>query len=297
MPLVRVRIFLAEKLLGEPTRPFAAEVSVKAVVDQALKAFNDAELVETVDVFRDTADKVRTAQLPLDSLGGVTVGELVAAGYGTNLVTHVKMLVEDAGDFCSPVADGRPASLPNTMQSMMEREEKGNETVLPPRSTGSYLNHTIFNALLDDLKSLSLGWHFSDAQGSGNALLATLSRALMYALPFDSNGALARRSIRIPDRFKLDNLRVTLPSGKKGTLPSHPTCASPPVSVPPPQRNGSQSVWEGIPPPPPPVVGGGGHGARADAFPVRGRKGFCPPSHPSPPHAMSSRDVPMCKAE
>ena len=37
-------------------------------MDQALEAFKDVELVETVDVFTDTADKVRTAQLPLDSL-------------------------------------------------------------------------------------------------------------------------------------------------------------------------------------------------------------------------------------
>ena len=31
MPLVRVRIYLGKSLLGEPTRPFAAEVTVKAV--------------------------------------------------------------------------------------------------------------------------------------------------------------------------------------------------------------------------------------------------------------------------
>ena len=37
MVLVRVRIFLGKALLGEPTRPFAPEVTVKAVVDSALE--------------------------------------------------------------------------------------------------------------------------------------------------------------------------------------------------------------------------------------------------------------------
>ena len=35
MVLVRVRIYLGKSLLGEPTRPFAPEVTVKAVVDSA----------------------------------------------------------------------------------------------------------------------------------------------------------------------------------------------------------------------------------------------------------------------
>ena len=32
MPLIRVRTYLGKKLLGEPTRPYAAEITVKAVV-------------------------------------------------------------------------------------------------------------------------------------------------------------------------------------------------------------------------------------------------------------------------
>ena len=37
MPLVRVRTFLGCRRLGEPTRPYASEVTVKAVVDRAIE--------------------------------------------------------------------------------------------------------------------------------------------------------------------------------------------------------------------------------------------------------------------
>ena len=37
MPLVRVRIYLGKKLLGGPTRPYASEVTVKAVIDRAIE--------------------------------------------------------------------------------------------------------------------------------------------------------------------------------------------------------------------------------------------------------------------
>ena len=90
MPLVRVRTFLGKKLLGEPTRPYAAETTVKAVVDRAIEPLEGIELVGTVDVFKDAAENNRTAQLPLDCLQGVTVGELVSSDYGTNLITHVQ---------------------------------------------------------------------------------------------------------------------------------------------------------------------------------------------------------------
>ena len=64
MPLVRVRTYLGKKLLGEPTRPYASEVTVKAVIDRAIEPLEGIELVGTVDVFKDAAEKNRTAQLP-----------------------------------------------------------------------------------------------------------------------------------------------------------------------------------------------------------------------------------------
>ena len=64
MPLVRVRTFLGKKLLGEPTRPYAAETTVKAVVDRAIEPLEGIELIDTVDVYKDAAEKSRTAQLP-----------------------------------------------------------------------------------------------------------------------------------------------------------------------------------------------------------------------------------------
>ena len=48
MPLVRVRTYLGKKLLGEPTRPYAAETTVKAVVDRAHEPLKGIELVGTV---------------------------------------------------------------------------------------------------------------------------------------------------------------------------------------------------------------------------------------------------------
>ena len=91
---------------------------------------------------------------------------------------------------------------------MARERERKEKLVLPPRATGKYFNHTIFNALLDALNAHCLGWHYSDALGSGKTFLDALSSALQYALPFDDNGAFARKSVHIPERFKLDSLRV-----------------------------------------------------------------------------------------
>jgi len=55
-------------------------------------------------------------------------------------------------------------------------------------------------------------------------LLKALAKALQYALPFDLKGALARRAMRIPDRFKADELKVhhnSLPSFVIQTIHSH----------------------------------------------------------------------------
>ena len=56
MPLVRVRTHLGKRLLGEPTRPYASEVTVKAVVDRAIEQLEGVELVDTVNVYKDTAE-------------------------------------------------------------------------------------------------------------------------------------------------------------------------------------------------------------------------------------------------
>ena len=45
MPLVRVRICLGNKLLGEPTRPYASEVTVKAVIDRAIEPLEGIEYI------------------------------------------------------------------------------------------------------------------------------------------------------------------------------------------------------------------------------------------------------------
>jgi len=70
MRLVRVRTYLGKSLLGEPMRPYASNITVKVVVDRAIEPLEGIELVGTVDVFKDAADKNRTAQLPLDGVRG-----------------------------------------------------------------------------------------------------------------------------------------------------------------------------------------------------------------------------------
>ena len=98
-----MRIYLSKKLLGEPTRPYSHGVTVRTVVDNALESIDDVELIGSVDVFKDAADSIRTAQLPLDCLEEITVGELLRMDYGTNLVTHQTSRLTRTG--CPPVLD------------------------------------------------------------------------------------------------------------------------------------------------------------------------------------------------
>ena len=84
----------------------------------------------------------------------------------------------------------------------------------PPSATGPTMSVRIFNALIDTLKTEGLGWHHADcshAEASGTKLIKTLSAALQFAIPFDLKGALSRRAIYIPQRFKADSLQVSTP--------------------------------------------------------------------------------------
>ena len=64
MPLVRVRIVLGKSVLGEPTRPFAPGVSVKAVVDQAFESHQGFEIDAAVDVFKDVEENDEDSAAP-----------------------------------------------------------------------------------------------------------------------------------------------------------------------------------------------------------------------------------------
>ena len=55
MVLVRVRIYFRDTILGEPMRPFAAEITIDHVVERELEPLEDVKL-ETVDVFKDAAE-------------------------------------------------------------------------------------------------------------------------------------------------------------------------------------------------------------------------------------------------
>lgn len=221
MPLVRVHIFAGTKLLAQPVKPFAADVLINAVINKALEAVEGVKLVGLVEVFKDAENKQRTAQLDVQDLGAITVDELIQAGFGTNLTVHtVNVAANSAGVSpgastpFTPTASQRSSgstssSMPDSLQDMMSAA-KGEMLMLPPKSTGSFFKHAIFNALLTELELLSLGWPRADAAdgGSGSALLKELAAALQYTLPFHANGALARRSIHIPNRFGHEQLGV-----------------------------------------------------------------------------------------
>ena len=71
--------------------------------------------------------------------------------------------------------------------------------------------------ILRSLKEQSIGWHHSDAEGSGKTLLTALSKALQYSLPFDLQGALSRRGMHIPERFMAEKLNVQPPKRNVAT--------------------------------------------------------------------------------
>ena len=133
MPLVRVRILHGKKSLGVPTAPFTAEATVQVVVDRALQPIDGVALIDPIDIYKDAEEKVRTAQLSLDTLGMVTVGELISNGYGTNMVVHIKRTMDigvggnsssgggsSAATGGSTATGGDPTSLPDTLQGMMD---------------------------------------------------------------------------------------------------------------------------------------------------------------------------------
>ena len=84
--------------------------------------------------------------------------------------------------------------------------------VVPSRWTSGRFDFDIFNALLQELCDLGLGWQdVADAEGAGKQLLIALKDALQYALPFDIRGVLERRSMHVPDRWTADTLKVHAP--------------------------------------------------------------------------------------
>lgn len=229
MPLVRVRILQAATVVGSPTKPFAGDTTVKAVLEKVLEG-HVAFIVRSLDTFPDAGHKADSrSQIEPADFSTITVGELALSGIGLFWVARVEHDVDfhtPAGRMPAPGRAGAEAdstgadstgdgsdsarsSLPNSLDSMMRREASV-EVTWPPDSTGANYDARIFNALVTDVKAQGLGWHYADVApgGSGTKLLKALAKALQYALPFDVKGALARRSMHIPDRFTVDSLKV-----------------------------------------------------------------------------------------
>ena len=210
MPLVRVRILQGTKLLGSPTRPYHGSTTLQSVLEKALAGLS-GYTVQSVNVYPSVNEEAarRSDFLPED-FGDATVDELVDVGlFWVAHVAHEDGFQSPAGASGGASAGSSKSSLPNSLDKMMESED-GVLVTWPPDATGGNFEARIYNSLIADLKAQSVGFHYADAgpKASGTMLLKTLAHALQYALPFGIRGALSRRSMHVPDRFKEDVLKA-----------------------------------------------------------------------------------------
>ena len=242
--LVRVRLLLDKAVLGTPTRVFPDDTTVEDVLKKSLEPFPDCTVV-ALEVCPTKEEKhADRSQFPQDQFDMLSVEAI--REFGLFWIAHLTRENVDspassmgATSKSGGSASRGPASggLPNSLEPMMQRE-RGVHVTWPPHKIGATFDVRIYNALIDDLKAEGLGWHHADAgpEASGPMLLNALSRALHFALPFDLKGALVRRAMHIPERFKADALKVrgtdhTLAHAFSHTFPpSHLT--SPPQVTP-----------------------------------------------------------------
>ena len=218
---VRMRILQGAHQVSSFLKPFTRETTVEDVVEKMLSANPDYK-VQFLELFPTAQEKRDGLYTQLDSsdfgafslenvseLGLFWVAHLLPPdGFRTPAarITNSSSQAQSSGSHAA--SDESPSEMVNSLGTLMEHE-RGKALLLPARSLNSNFDKRIFNALIDDLRSLCLGFHYADAQGSGQALLSALSKALAYVIPFDLNGALARRNTHIPDRFGSDHLKVS----------------------------------------------------------------------------------------
>ena len=217
MPLVRVRLLHGTRLLGAPVRPFASDATLHTVLAKVLEGHPGAA-VQSLEAFPDANEKPTSrSEFQPEDFGKITVGELAEHSLGLFFVARVLSAtnVHTPSPLSGATSRSSPqSSLPNSLDEMMRREQTEQVTWPPNASSGTFEGR-IFNALIADLKVHGMGFHYVDAgpHASGTALLKVLAKALQYALPFDLKGALARRAMHIPDRFKADVLKVRVREG------------------------------------------------------------------------------------
>jgi hypothetical protein len=233
MPLVRVRILDGKTQLAAPSRPFAEDSSLQHVVGKALEPFPDCS-VTVLDVFPDAAEvSMKKSQFFSEDFKDIKLSDVAAMGFfwvahvtRDGLSTPAAMAGPGLASTSGSSSSG--GGLADSLHSMMQRE-RGEEVTWPPPANGATFNVRIFNALLEALKAAGLGWHHADcshADASGPKLIKALSHALHYALPFDLKGALARRAMHIPERFKANELKVCTPASRSLALGPRHTRAS-----------------------------------------------------------------------
>ena len=217
MPLVRVRILHGKTQLAAPSRPFAADATLHYVVGKALEPFAEYA-VNVLEVF-PAADEapMKKSEFFREDFESITLIDITAMGFfwvarvqRTDGLSTPAARAGPATASSSGIGSSSGGGLSDSLDAMMQRE-RGLQVTWPPPATGATFNVRIFNSLLVVLKAEALGWHVADCahpDSSGAKLLKVLSHALHYALPFDLKGALARRAMRIPDRFTADTLEV-----------------------------------------------------------------------------------------
>ena len=208
MVVVKVKVKVGSALLGATAKPFDSTVTVKFVMDKILNMYQDLRL-QRVDIYKTDAETDRTT-LDLEDLLDLELNQVqpfglfFVAACGYNNANSTTPSTGPGGRSTTPAA-GEPTPLASAFEKIMAAAP----LVLPTRSPAGRFDFDIFNALLEELSDLGLGWQdAADAEGSGKLLLTAMKKALQYILPFDIRGVLERHAKIIPDRWTAETLKV-----------------------------------------------------------------------------------------
>jgi hypothetical protein len=162
-----------------PDEAIFRDTTVQAVVDRAISKVNVPVTAVSLNTYVDEQEKGKVSTFDPDDFAQLTLAELRPCGYFWLLNVAATdgggMGMETTLPSTRPSIGSSTSSLPDALSSMMQRE-KAVELVLPARTHGIMLPSKIFNALLDLLSSLSLGWHHANV-----ALAADVTRPLERA--------------------------------------------------------------------------------------------------------------------
>lgn len=201
MPIVQVVVKHGKSTVGSPARPWAGDKSVQDVITAALVPFPDLKLRALEAYPSPEHDFKRRSELVIDLLSEYILSDMTAIG--THFIAYCDSTTTTTGR-AGVQGDGEVGLLPSAFEQLRDQRV----LQLPTKAMGDRFDFKIYNALIDHLKSLALGWQDGDVEGSGKQLLVSLRMALQYLLPFEISGALGRTSFNLPARFSAEKLQV-----------------------------------------------------------------------------------------